>query len=190
METTKIYDLYDPTRNAEGLTDQEIEQEINSLQTLFATSSKQSKPLISKQIKNYNFDLQRIEDYKNKKKTNLVAWNTFCLDIFSIAKKLATVKKEETYTKYLNLLNEKIAMLDNVEKLTEYQLSSKEMTLRRIGILMTTEENEAVLKELHKHLYHIKEVKQGFLNPLKYVKDINSSDRRNSIKEDKKEIIF
>ena len=116
------------------------------------------------------------------------AYSEFFLDCIATGKTKYLVYKED----YVEVVNPSISSsdegrygnfvlpvydLDDKDFVEEYK-TTKIIALRRIGILMTTEENEAVLKELKENLYHLQEVKQGFLNPLKYYKEINNRDKR------------
>lgn len=177
------YDLYDASLNAEGMNIEEINAEIEEQKAFCETAAKKTKPLIRRRIKELLFDKKRIENHNNNKSINLVGFCSFSNEIFKLARILARTKNEEKR----RARKEEIATLINNlndEEFADSHKTTKIIALRRIGILMTTEENEAVLKELKENLYNIPEVKQGFLNPHKYYKEINHKDLKLSKKQD------
>lgn len=179
LDNFKYYDLYDPEYSAEGLNLEEIDKELEKEREFYRTATKKSRPLITKRIKELTIDKSRIENFKNKKSINLVGLDSFSNEIFKLARRLARTKNEE---KRFATQEEIATLIENLndESFVSSHKTTKIMALRRIGILMTTEENEAVLKELKDNLYHIQEVKQGFLNPYKYYKDINNRDSKHA----------
>lgn len=186
LDNFKYYDLYDPEYNAEGLNLEEIDKELETQKKFYRASTKKSRPLITKRIKELTSDKHRIENHKNNKSIHLVGFCSFSNEIFKLARRLARTKNEEKR----NATQEEIATLIhnlNDREFVDLHRTTKIIALRRIGILMTTEENENVLKELKENLYHLQEVKEGFLNPYKYYKEINNRDFKYSARQ--KEVI-
>ena len=177
----KQYDLYSPLYNAEGLGLQEIEQEIELNQNLCKHAQKSEKPLIRRRIQELIKDQQRIQSYNNNKTNHLVGFCSFSNEIFKLARILSRTKDEKKRKNYDREIELLVNNLDD-PNFTASHKTTRTCALRRIGILMLTEENEKVLFELKRTLYHLKEVKQGFLNPYKYYREINNLDRRNNKK--------
>lgn len=184
------YDLYDPHYNAEGKNLEQITKEHEDWKNFFEVVSKQSKPAVTRIIKNLAYDKKRIESYTYNKATNLVAWDNFSLEVFKLAKKLAYAKTEEQIEEYEDELMMKIESLYDDVVLKEYK-TTRETALHRIGILMLTEEDNKVFSVLRKNLYeYIPEVKTAVLKPEKYVDKINNADTKRAIRENRKERIF
>ena len=171
------YDLYDASYNAEGLSSSEIDDEVKRLTKDCGYANKNAKILIRRRIQELLKDKQRIENYKQNRSINLVGFCSFSNEIFKLARRLARTKDEKKRASTQEEIATLVHNLNDKEFVDTYK-TTKTIALRRIGILMTTEENEAVLKELKENLYHLQEVKQGFLNPLKYYKEINNRDKR------------
>lgn len=188
LENFKYYDLSSPEYNAEGMSLEEINTEIERQRELYEAATKKSRPLITRRIQELLSDKRRIENYKNNKSNNLVAFDSFSIEIFKLARRLAKTKNEE---KRKNTQEEIALLISNLddEEFTNSHRTTKTIALHRIGMLMTTEKNNSVLKELKENLYRIQEVKEGFLNPYKYYKKINNSDKKREEKEEQENII-
>jgi len=186
LENFKYYDVYDASLNAEGMNLEEVKKEIEFLRDSSKICDKKKKTLITRRIKELLMDERRINDKLNKNSINLVGFCGFSNEIFKLARILARTKNEEKRKARQEEIALLIQNLDDEEFANSHR-TTKIIALRRIGILMTTEENEAVLKELKENLYHIQEVKAGFLNPYKYYKEINNRDSKYSARQ--KEVI-
>ena len=185
LENFKYYDLYDASYNAEGMDLDRVKEEIKFLQASYKISEKKDRPLIAKRIDELESDKRQLEKHAAQKSTNLVGFCSFSNEIFKLARRLARtidpVKRLITQTEIADLISSL-----NDENFAASHRTTRATALRRIGILMTTEENPKVFKELKENLYHIPEVKQGLLNPYKYYKKINHKDSEYSAR--KKEI--
>ena len=186
LENFKYYDVCDASYNAEGMNLDEIKTEIKKQKEFCKVATKKDKPLIRKRVQELMRDQKRVESYLGNQSIHLVGFCSFSNEIFKLARRLSRTKNDEKR----KIIQEEIATLINNledEKFANMHRTTKIIALRRIGILMTTEENGLVLKELKENLYYIPEVKQGFLNPYKYYKEINNRDSRYAAR--KKEVI-
>lgn len=182
LENFKYYDLYDASYNAEGMDLDSVNDEISFLQASYKISEKKDRPPIAKRIKELQTDKVRLEKHNASKSIHLVGFCSFSNEIFKLARRLARTidpqKRMITQTEIADL----IESLDD-ENFAACHRTTKATALRRIGILMTTEENPKVFKELKENLYHIPEVKEGLLNPYKYYKEINNKDLKYSARK-------
>ena len=132
--------------DAEGMNLEDIDKEIEEQQGFINTISKKSKPLVRKRIKELLHDKYRLQLHKDNKSINLVGFCSFSNEVFKLARRLARTKNEDKRKATEEEIATLIKNLDNKEFADSHK-TTRTVALRRIGILMTTEENEHVLAE-------------------------------------------